>query len=52
MNQQVIFLSDGGDDVRKLQLYLTPFAEHLLDWFHITMRLTVLGQLVKGAIVQ
>jgi hypothetical protein len=52
MNQQVIFLSDGGDDVRNLQLYLNPFAEHLLDWFHITMRPTVLGQLVKGATVQ
>ncbi len=48
MNQQVIFLSDGGDDVRNLQLYLSPFAEHILDWFHITMRLTVLGQLTKG----
>src|SRR5216110_2012186 len=48
MNQQVIFLSDGGDDVRNLQLYLNPYAEHLLDWFHITMRLTVLDQLAKG----
>src|ERR1019366_1510727 len=52
MNQQVIFLSDGGDDVRNLQLYLHPQAEHLLDWFHITMRLTALGQLVKGATAQ
>lgn len=52
MNQQVIFLSDGGDDVRNLQLYLNPQAEHLLDWFHITMRLTVLGQLAKGAAMQ
>lgn len=25
-----------------------PFAEHLLDWFHITMRLIVLGQFAKG----
>lgn len=50
MNQQVIFLSDGGDDVRNLQLYLNPFAEHVLDWFHITMRLTVLGQFAKGAV--
>jgi hypothetical protein len=41
-NQQVTFLSDGGDDVRDLPLYLNPQAEHLLDWFHITMRLTVL----------
>lgn len=47
MNQRVTFLSDGGDTVRDLQLYLNPQAEHLLDWFHITMRLTVLGQFVN-----
>jgi hypothetical protein len=47
-NQQVAFLSDGGDDVRNVQLYLHPEAEHLLDWFHITMRVTVLKQLAKG----
>jgi hypothetical protein len=35
MNQQVTFLSDGGDTVRQLQLYLNPQAEHLLDWFHV-----------------
>ena len=29
MNQQVTFLSDGGDTVRELQLYLNPQAEHL-----------------------
>ena len=52
MNQQVIFFSDGGDDVRNLQLYLNPFAEHVLDWFHMTMRLTILGQLAKGATLQ
>ena len=48
MNQQVVFLSDGGDTVRDVQAYLSPESEHLLDWFHITMRLTVMGQLVKG----
>lgn len=48
MNQQVTFLSDGGDTVRELQLYLNPQAEHLLDWFHITMRLTVMKQFAKG----
>lgn len=48
MNQQVIFLTDGGDDVRDLPLYLNPQAEHLLDWFHPTMRLTVMGQYAKG----
>jgi hypothetical protein len=41
-------LTDGGDDVRELPLYLNPQAEHLLDWFHITMRLTVMGQMAKG----
>jgi len=47
-NQQVAFLSDGGEDVRNVQLYLHPEAEHLLDWFHVTMRLTVLKQIAKG----
>ena len=35
MNQQIEFLSDGGETVRDLQLYLSPEAEHLLDWFHL-----------------
>jgi hypothetical protein len=35
MNQQLTFLSAGGDAVRDLQLYLSPEAEHLLDWFHL-----------------
>jgi hypothetical protein len=47
-NQQVVFLSDGGDDVRDLPMYLSPESEHWLDWFHVTMRLTVLGQQAKG----
>jgi len=40
----VVFLSDGGDSVRNLQAYLHPDSEHCLDWFHITMRITVLQQ--------
>jgi hypothetical protein len=48
MNQQVVFLSDGGDTVRDLQAYVSPESEHLLDWFHVTMRLTVRGQMIKG----
>jgi hypothetical protein len=48
MNQQVTFLSDGGDTVRQLQLYLNPQAEHLLDWFHVAMRVTVMTQMAKG----
>lgn len=48
MNQTVLFLSDGGDTVRELQFYLSPYAEHILDWFHITMRLTVMNQTAQG----
>jgi hypothetical protein len=47
-NQQVTFLSDGGDTVRELPMYLHPEAEHLLDWFHVAMRITVMGQMAKG----
>jgi hypothetical protein len=48
LNQQIIVLSDGGDTVLDLQLYLNPHAEHLLDWVHVAMRLTVLQQTAKG----
>jgi hypothetical protein len=47
-NQQVIFLSDGAETLRNLQYYLNPHSEHILDWFHITMRLTVLSNCTKG----
>ena len=49
-NQSVVFLSDGGEDVRQVQEYLQPFSEHYIDWFHITMRLTVLQQQTKTLI--
>src|SRR5205807_1007995 len=48
MNQQVTFLSDGGDDVRQVQQYLNPEAEYWLDWFHVTMRITVMKPMAKG----
>ena len=48
MNQIVTFLSDGGDTVRELQNYISPNAEQIIDWFHITMRITVMKQIVKG----
>ncbi len=48
MNQQVTFFTDGGEDVRDLPAYLNPQAEQYLDWFHITMRITVMHQLAKG----
>ena len=47
-NQDVTFLTDGGDTVRQLTEYLNPNAEHVLDWFHVTMRLTQMGQMAKG----
>src|SRR5215813_9076951 len=46
MNQQITFLSDGGDTVRELQLYLNPQAEHLLDWFHV-VRQEATGVIVR-----
>ncbi|WP_018431432.1 ISKra4-like element ISUnCu7 family transposase [Hoeflea sp. 108] len=48
MNQDITFLTDGGDSVRNMAVAMSPCAEHVLDWFHITMRLTVLGQYAKG----
>ena len=52
MNQAVTFLTDGGDTVRDLTEGHSPLASHILDWFHITMRLTVLGQMAKGMPVE
>src|SRR6266571_9526755 len=49
-NQEITFLSDGDDTLRKLQLEMSPMATHLLDWFHLTMRLTVLDQYGKGLV--
>ena len=48
MNQGITFLSDGGDTVRNLQQSIAPYSEHLLDWFHITMKITVMKQMVSG----
>jgi len=47
--QWVVFLSDGADTRRHLQQNIAPESEHALDWHHVTMRLTVLGQMIKGA---
>ncbi len=47
-NQQITFLSDGADNLRSLQWAMYPESEHVLDWFHITMRLTVLNRFAKG----
>ncbi len=47
-NQSVTFLTDGGEEVRSLTERITPEAEHVLDWFHIAMRITVLEQYARG----
>ena len=31
-NQQAVFLTDGGEDIRELPRYLNPQAEQNLDW--------------------
>jgi hypothetical protein len=48
MNQQITFLTDGGDDIRDLPEFINPEAEHILDWFHVAMRITVMSQMTKG----
>lgn len=45
--QPVCFFSDGEDTMRRLQMYLSPQSEHILDWFHFTMKLTVMNQMRK-----
>ena len=41
-------LKGQGMQMNQRVMYLNPEAEHYLDWFHITMRLTVMGQYAKG----
>jgi hypothetical protein len=48
--QPLTFLSDGGETVRNLPGQLYPEATHWIDWFHLTMRVTSLGQYLKGMI--
>src|SRR4029450_5617886 len=50
MNQEMTFLSDGNDTLRALQLEMSPKATHILDWSHLTMKLTVLEQYGKGLV--
>jgi hypothetical protein len=48
VDQPVTVLTDGGDSVRALVGDLPTGTEHHLDWFHVAMRLTGLGQYAKG----
>lgn len=49
-NQSLEFFSDGAQNLKDLQQFLSPISKHYLDWFHITMRITVLTQYLKGMV--
>jgi hypothetical protein len=48
LGQPVTFFSDGEDTLRQLQMYVSPLSEHILDWFHIAMRVEQLSQTARG----
>jgi hypothetical protein len=47
---RVCVIADGEDAMRRAQRALVPDAENLLDWFHLTMRLTGLRQFTRGVV--
>jgi len=44
----VTVLTDGDAGLRALHHQLAPQAEHVLDWFHISMKFQNLKQITKG----
>ena len=48
MNCEITFMSDGGKNVRDLPWDMRPNAKHVLDYFHIAMRVTVMQQITRG----
>jgi hypothetical protein len=50
MHLEITFLSDGDDSLRQLQLEMSPKATHILDWFHLSLKLTGLSQYGKGLV--
>jgi hypothetical protein len=49
-DQDLTFITDGRDEVRALAERISPCSAHVLDWFHITMRITVLRQFAQGLV--
>jgi len=49
-DQDLTFITDGGEEVRSLAERISPCSEHVLDWFHITMRITILRQFAQGLV--
>lgn len=48
MNHEVTFMSGGAKNLPDLQLCMRPNSEHVLDYFHIAMRITVMQQIARG----
>jgi hypothetical protein len=46
----VTVLTDGDAGLRAIQQQVAPNADHILDWFHLSMRFKNLEQLAKGII--
>jgi hypothetical protein len=46
--QHITFLCDGGDTVRELGAFMHTRSEHILDWFHVAMRIEQLLQTTRG----
>jgi hypothetical protein len=44
----VTVLTDGDAGLRAIHQQVAPQADHILDWFHISMKFTNLQQLAKG----
>ena len=44
----VTVLTDGDAGLRAIQQQIAPHADHVLDWFHVSMRFTNLKQIAKG----
>ena len=44
----VTVLTDGDAGLRAIQQQVLPDADHVLDWFHISMRFPNLQQIAKG----
>jgi len=47
-DQLVTFLTDGADDLAGFCEHMNHTAEHVLDWFHIAMRFTIISNTVTN----
>jgi len=47
-HQKLELFCDGAQNLRNMQIYLNAESVQILDWFHITMRITVLNQFALG----